>query len=284
MRASGCILGLVLGGAVVYAALWWFFGRLPLALFEFGWPGWLLDITFYSLDWMTSFATGIGIGLLARRYSLWIGAAAACIGNLLFRALDRLIFSPGIWPPIEPMWLVHSLVTTSVSGGVLSFSGEYLRTWWTSARVSQLHSRFSGGAVAGVLVASVVYVAVAYLSTRLPEHVQFNLDPGLLEWTYILLKRFGDIAVGLSIGWYSKSDGVRVGAIAFGLGNLTFSVLDHILVTPYVSINPIGTLHGSAVAALFGAAYALAGEYARSSRSSNKCFERTRSEQRAAQA
>lgn len=284
MRASARILALVLGGAVLHAALGWFFGRLPGTLFESGWPSWLLDVTFYSLDSISSLATGIGIGLLARRHSLWIGAAAFCIGNLLFRALDRLIFSPGIWPPIEPMWLVHSVVTTAVWGGVLSFSGEYLRAWWTSARGALLHSRLSGGAIAGVLVASIVYVALAYLSTRLPEHVQFNQDPGLLEWAYIWLGSFTSIALGLSIGWYSKSDGVRVGAIAFGLGCLTFSVLDHILVTPYVSFNPIRTLHASAVATLFGAAYALAGEYARSPRSSNKRFERTRSEQRAAQA
>lgn len=212
-----------------------------------------------------------------------IGAAAFCLGSLLFRALDRLIFSPGVWPPIESMWFADSLVKAAVSGGILSLSGEYLRTWWTSARAAQLHSRLSRGAVAGVLVAYAIYAAAVYLVTRLPEHMHFNEDPGLLEWTYMWLRSFSGIAFGVLIGWYSKSDGVRVGAIAFGLGSMTSSALYQFLVVPYASINPIGTLHDSAVAVLYGAAYALAGEYVRSRWSSNKRFERTRSEQRAAQ-
>lgn len=284
MRASVRILALVLGGAALVAALGWFFGRLPVRLIESGCPGWLLDVTFEPLDSISNLVIGSAIGLLARRHSFWIGAAAFFIGNLLFRALDRLIFSPGIWPPIEPMWLAHSLATGAVAGGILSLSGQYLRTWWTSTSCAQFHSRLSDGAVARILVASIVYAGATYLAARLPEHVQFNLEPGLAEWAYVWLGSFSRIGLGLSIGWFSKSDGVRVGAIACGLGYMMFSILDHTFVTPYVPINPIRILHDAAVAALFGAAYALVGECARSGRPSNKRFERTRSEQRAAQA
>lgn len=284
MRKSARILVLVLGGALLVAALAWFFGRLPLKLFESGWPGWLLDVTFEPLDSLSNLVMGGAIGLLARRYAFWIGAAAFCIGDLLFRALDRLIFSPGIWPTLEPMWLAHSLVTAAVSGGILSLAGQYFRTWWASTFRAQIHSRLSGATVARILVASIVYAGVAYLSTRLPEHVQFNLQPGLAEWAYVWVGGFSSIALGLSIGWFSKSDGVRVGAIAFGLGDMMFSIMDHWFVTPYASINPIRMLHNSAVVALFGATYALVGEYGRNGRPSNKRFERTRSEQRTAQA
>jgi hypothetical protein len=253
-------------------------------LFDSGWPSWLLDITLEPLGSVSKLVTGIAIGLLARRYSFWIGAAAFCAGDLFFRALDRLIFSPGVWPPIEPMWLAHSLATAAVSGGILSLSGEYLRTWWTSVGRTQFYSRLSSRTVALVVVASVIYVAVAYLAARLPEHVQFNQDPAFAEWAYIWLSSLSRIAFGVSIGWYAKADGARAGAISCGLGHLMFSVVDHILVTPYASINPFRIVHDCTVAALFGAAYALVGEYGRSGWSSSNRLESKRSGERAAQA
>lgn len=276
MNVSSRVIGVVLGGALLDTAVTWFVGRLPLTLLMRGWPNWLLDVTFVPLGLVSSISVGIAIGWAARRHSFWIGAAAFAFGHVLFRTLDRLLFSPGVWGPIEPMWFTQSLVVDALSGGIFGLAGEYLRTKRSSRATAAGPLYVSRNTAARVVIASVAYTIITYFSTRLPEHVQFDINNlGVLEWTYLWFRGFSHMAVGLTIGWYSQSDGARIGAISFGLGDAMFSVLDHVLVTPYASIYLMRILQGVAASSLLGAAYGLAGEYMRNTRSSNKRLQAT---------